>query len=396
MIRRASALLCLITVPALATPLWPTTAHAQAGEDATTEIARKRFQEGVRFYDMKQYEKARAAFLQAYALKEHPAVLLNLAQSELRSGHEADAAGHLAKYLRENADASAADRTKAEEGLTEAKAKVHELTVTSEKAAEIYLDGKLVGTAPLPDPIYLTPGSHTVEARKGGETVKEDVTAVAAQSTPLELKFGGSEVAPVGPVATPKEGDSKEGDPKDGATFEASTAGSRQPFVEWALESPIAWVGAGVTGLGLLGGIAFALGSKSSYDSADDVQGEILAEEASRVAGGTYGVDSNGDPINPSAGPCSSNHPTSSHFSQACGVYDDNVDDGDSQKTLSTVSFVVAGLGVATVVGGYFLFAPKKDEEESGTAKAKKNQFRADLVPVAGPGQGGLMLVGSF
>ena len=60
------------------------------------------FQEGVTFYDAKDYEKARAAFLQAYALKKHPSVLLNLAQSELRSGHEADAAQHFDQYLREN------------------------------------------------------------------------------------------------------------------------------------------------------------------------------------------------------------------------------------------------------------------------------------------------------
>ena len=66
-------------------------ASAQGG-DAMTEMARQRFQEGVKFYDQKKYEESRAAFLQAYALKHHPAVLLNLAQAELRSNHPVDAA----------------------------------------------------------------------------------------------------------------------------------------------------------------------------------------------------------------------------------------------------------------------------------------------------------------
>ena len=91
----------------LAAPLAnPSPVFAQ--DDATIQMARERFQEGVKYYDAKQYDKARAAFLQAYALKKHPAVLLNLAQSELRSGHEADAAKHFAQYLRENKEASAA------------------------------------------------------------------------------------------------------------------------------------------------------------------------------------------------------------------------------------------------------------------------------------------------
>ena len=51
--------------------------------------ARARFKEGVEFYDKGQYENARLAFLQAYALKKHPAVLLNLAQSSAKAGPSA-------------------------------------------------------------------------------------------------------------------------------------------------------------------------------------------------------------------------------------------------------------------------------------------------------------------
>src|SRR5688572_31534248 len=113
--RHAPAAL-LFALAAAAAPMAVST-PARAADDAMIQMARERFQEGVKYYDEKQFEKARAAFLQAYALKRHPAVLLNLAQSELRSGHEADAAKHFVTYLREHKVASALERQEAEKGL---------------------------------------------------------------------------------------------------------------------------------------------------------------------------------------------------------------------------------------------------------------------------------------
>ena len=79
---------------AFSATLLPAVSARAEDRDTVTDMARQRFQEGVKFFDQKKYEEARAAFLQAYALKHHPAVLLNLAQSELRSSHPADAAKH--------------------------------------------------------------------------------------------------------------------------------------------------------------------------------------------------------------------------------------------------------------------------------------------------------------
>src|SRR6185369_12768087 len=105
-----------------------------------------RFQEGVEFYDKKQYEQARAAFLQAYALRKHPAVLLNLAQSSLRSNHPLEAAKFFEQFLREATSASAAQRSDAERGLREARTKIGRIEVSAPAGAEIILDGERVGT----------------------------------------------------------------------------------------------------------------------------------------------------------------------------------------------------------------------------------------------------------
>ena len=89
---------------ALAPATLPVRAWAQPAEDATTSMARARFKEGVEFYDKGEFEQARASFLQAYALKKHPAVLLNLAWSCLKSGHAMEAEKYFKQFLSEGKD----------------------------------------------------------------------------------------------------------------------------------------------------------------------------------------------------------------------------------------------------------------------------------------------------
>src|SRR3954447_2530388 len=109
----------------------PVALHAPvafAQNDPTINAARARFQEGVDFYDKGQFENARASFLQAYALRKHPAVLLNLAQSSLKSNHTLEAARYFTQYLRESTSISAQQRNDAEKGLVEARMKLGRMT----------------------------------------------------------------------------------------------------------------------------------------------------------------------------------------------------------------------------------------------------------------------------
>ncbi len=367
------------------------TSKAIAQDDVATQMARERFQEGVKYYDQKQYEKARAAFLQAYALKKHPAVLLNLAQSELRSGHEADAATHFARYLRE-ASGSATERAEAEKGLRAAKVKVAEFAVTVEVAgAEVHVDGKFEGRSPLPGPIYLAPGNHSLEARKDGKTATLSVTATAGQNGKASLTFSspsGAGAVPVGPAgpdpgpdpgAGPGPGSGPGGPPGGGSGASGSigfdSGDERQAFFSWFGETPVAWVGAGVTGLGLVGGIAFAVSSSSNYDSADSLRNQIVTDaQANNVSG----------PCNPQ---------NALRYGDACQKFQDRVDSGDSQKTLSTVSFVVAGLAAGGTVAYYFLDSKKKPKAATGKAAPKRS---IAVVPMVAPSFGGLGVMGQL
>src|SRR4051794_26936217 len=164
---RACLTALLVVVSQALVPVSP--AHAQ-DKDAVTEMARRRFQEGVKFFDQKRFEEARAAFLQAYALKHHPAVLLNLAQSEIRSGHPLEASRHFTGYLRESPNASAAERAEAEKGLAAARAKLGRIHVQVPIGAEVIVDGESVGQAPFSEPIDVMPGTHTIEGKLGTRT----------------------------------------------------------------------------------------------------------------------------------------------------------------------------------------------------------------------------------
>jgi len=391
---RLRTLLCLSLA---CTALRPARASAApAADDASVAMARERFKEGVAFFDKKDFEKARLAFLQAYALKKHPAVLLNLAQSELRSGHEADAAKHFAAYLRDATDASPAETQAAQAGLNASKLAVAEVEVTvDESGAEVYVDGTLSGVSPLPGPLYMAVGSHSVEARKNGQSTATQVSAGAGR----QLKASLTLTPKVAPAAAPPSAPA----PEAGTSAEAgppAESGGRKPFFKWLVGSPVGLVGLGLTGVGVGGGIGFALASHKSCSNSDSVANQI--KQAAVADTGSSMPDTMNLCNDPTAwlngiGYDTSNKTPSlaqraSEYSSACSKYPDNVHKGDTFKTLSTVGFVVGGVAaVGTIV---YYFVDPQAKEASGEASTHRR--RVAFVPSVSPGQTSLTLLGSF
>lgn len=354
---------------------------AQA-DDAFTDMARKRFQEGVRLYDQGKYEEARAAFLQAYALKKHPAVLLNLAQSELRSDHPVEAARHFAEFLRDNPQAGAAERKAAEDGLTAARVKTGQLDIKVDvEGADVFVDGELVGRTPLPGIVDVQPGTRKVEVRAPGQPAKlQDVNAELAKVTPVSITFGAGSAAPPG---TPPGGTS------EGESYELSTEG-RKPFVEWFVEDKVAWAtgGTAVVGLGL--GIIFALASRSASNNADNIAGQIkVVAERDEELNSYQGFDRTDNP-------CASPIPKTSEtdYAPACSQLQDNLDARDTDKTLSIVGFVLAGAGAAGTGVLYFVRTAPKDEGSQGVARQPGTSTM--IAPLVGPDLRGFSIGGTF
>lgn len=397
---RVRALVLGLTLTSALLPQLTSPPEVHAQDDATTIEARKRFLEGVKLFDEKKYDLARAAFLQAYALKKHPDVLLNLAQSELMSGKPFEAAGHFKEFLKDSANDKHPKRGDAVRGLDESRQKIGRLQITVDQAdAEVLVDGKKIGVSPLSEPLDVMPGQHSVEAKKNGKTVTQTVGAVDGKiqivSLVLEAPTAGPVVAPVPTGATepPKPPPTRPATtgprPDDGkieVTPSTDLTSSREPFMRWAGRSPVAYVGAGLTAVGLGLGIGFAIAYNSTKGKADDLVGQISTRAAGDPDLKNYqgsGVDRSGNPCATPAAVTSNNYP------KACSNLRANLDDTNRNRTVMTVGFIAAGVGVATIVGGYFITARRTDTASLFSPSVA-------VTPLITPDTRGLGLGGTF
>ena len=351
----------------------------QAGSDPSINAARARFQEGVDFYDKGQYENARAAFLQAYALRKHPAVLLNLAQSSLRANHTLDAARYFQQYLRDSTGLTAAQRADAEKSLAEARQKLGHIEVTALPGTEISVDSERVGTAPLAEPIDVEPGSHIVKARS--DELKVDVAS--GQRVTARFSAGGAAVTPVvvlptppaPPVATapPVAPPPVEPPPVSNVGSGPVGADKGEPKVRGsAVIVPVAIAGGvAVVGLGLAIGVG-VIAKSSAQSSADGVAAEI------RSHGGRQGV-------------CSSTAAADvTRFGKACSALADDNSKVDTDALVGNIGIGMAVVGAGFAIAWWFA-GPKQPAEK----KAATWQMPT-LAPILGTRTKGLAISGSF
>jgi len=353
----------------------PTAALAQASPaaDPTIQAARARFNEGVAFFDKGEFENARAAFLQAYALHKHPAVLMNLAQSSLRSGHFLDADRYFARYMRESTSMTPAQRAEAEKGLADSRAKLGRLDITAPPGTAVTVDGDLAGTDGSTT-FDVEPGTHAVKA--GPESTS--VTVTAGQTVAVKLGKGGPPppaVAPAVPVepatpppTAPEPPAATPAAPPPSAT-EPSASGPGL-FSPPETMTPV-WVGLGVGGAGFLTAILFGVfkgSAQSSYDA------EVNVIKAA------VGPSSQGACVNPTPG---------SSLAGGCASLTSDGNAVNADATAANVGIAVGVVGVA-FAAGWYLFAPKAAKAETKAAWAPR------VEPIVGPRGGGLSLGGSF
>ncbi len=354
--------LALAVLLSFSSTLVPHSAFAQAvGGDPTLQAARARFAEGVDFYDKGEFEKARASFLQAYALHKHPAVLLNLAQSSLRSGHPLDADKYFTSYMHDSPSLTAGQRAEAEKGLLEARAKLGRIEVAAASpGTAVTVDGDVVTTegATVTD---VEPGTHVVKA--GAET--NSVTVVAGQT--VTVKFGKSDV-PSG-AGTP---DVPSG---EGAAAPATGASSSTGLFSRPDTLAPVWIGLGVGVAGLTTAILFAVfkgGAQSSYNNQYNAIGAASP-------GGNPG------------GACIS--PASPQVQTACSAASSDANAVNTDATIANVGIAVGAVGVA-FAAGWYLFAPK--QRAAAPADAAPKTAWPEVHPLVGPHLGGLGLGGTF
>ena len=363
--------------------------RAAAQDDPVTMQARARFKEGVDFYDKGQYENARLAFLQAYALKKHPAVLLNLAQSSAKAGHPLEASKYFQQFLKESTTVSPAQKQDAEGGLAEVRQKLGRIEIVGPAGSDITLDDKeKLGTTPFNEPIDVEPGFHTLKS-SSNETVR--VNPSAGQKVQARFGAGAPPIAPV-PVlpppvpTTPPPGEQGPPPPSGEDTTK------KQPLPMWP-----GYVGIGVTGVGLIITIVFAAFKADAQSKADSVASSIRdAALKPRLPNYPNGYDGNGDGKPDAIGICTSTDPTIvKDFSTACQTLKQNNDKVDTNATLANVGvgFVIAG---GLFSAAWLITVPIVNRNRDHSASSDGGFKMPTIKPYAGPNNGGLTLSGSF
>jgi len=378
----AAALLLAFAPATFAAPV----AWAQApADDATTAMARARFKEGVEFYDKGEFEQARASFLQAYALKKHPAVLLNLAWSCVKSGHALEAEKYFKQFLAEGKDITDKQRADANDGLTQSHAKLGRIEIAAAAGTEVTVDGEKVGTAPLSDPVSVEAGAHTVKFKgPDGTTDTQSVTVLGGEKQTARFGKAGAVVGtttatnPPGPNETttstpmPPTPPPEETKPPEEAQKPVvpEKGGGSNPLAPPKNVIPVVVLGVvAVAGYVTAGVLAVSKGQAQSQ--ANNTAGQIIA----------HGGGSNTcSPASLVAQP---------QFSQACSAY---ITDNNQVNQDATGANIAVGVGVAATVGlvVYWLVADKGGSGSQATTTAPT------IAPVLGRSLGGLSLTASF
>ena len=167
--------------------LLPMPSFAQDKDKAANvdDQARKLIFLGLDAFRLGNWLDAELAYQGAWKLKRGFDVATSLGEVEFRLGKYHEAAEHLA-YAVKHLPVTADPKKKAglQKLLDEARSKVGEVAVTvNTEKAEVFVDKVLVGVAPLELPLFVTPGNHTIEAkREGYTTATQSITAAAGSS----------------------------------------------------------------------------------------------------------------------------------------------------------------------------------------------------------------------
>jgi hypothetical protein len=349
-------------------------------------MARARFKEGVDFYDKGQYEQARAAFLQAYALKKHPAVLLNLAWSSLKSGHVLEGEHYFKQFLTEGRDITEKQRADANDGLNQAHARLGRVDVVAGAGTEVMVDGDKIGTTPLAEPIAVEPGAHTVKFRApDGTTDTESVSVLAGEKSvarftrasptpaapppPPPSPPAATPEAPAAPAATPTAPEETKKSAEEPPKRETTSAGlgQRGLLAPPANMAPV-YVGGVLTLAGLGTAIGMLVAKQSAQDKADATAANIQQN------GGKHC-----DPPEPA---------NLVGLADACNSLASDTNDVNTDATIGNIAL---GVGLVALAGTvvYWLAADKG-------SKSTGDATQPIVSPLVGRSVAGLSMSGTF
>jgi hypothetical protein len=255
-------------------------ASAQSEGDKKQAMALQ--SEGLRLMQKGDNQGAVAKFEEAFRLVASPKILFNMGKAHLALGDEAKALEELERFLDEAPFAPKESRDEARKHVEGLRPKLAYIEVqTDDVGSTVSVDGRVLGSAPLPRPVVVTPGTHELRVEKtdmvtdvrqvspiAGQKVRVAIklTSVAARVaaptavTPLPMASAGGAQVPPAPAPAP-------GAPAPAAGVTATPAPSSGNGGDGGARLRILGIGLGAAGVvSVAVGIGFGLAAQSNGD----------------------------------------------------------------------------------------------------------------------------------
>lgn len=180
---------------------------AQAGPQTTSPEAKVRAQallkEGAEFYLQGAFADAVEKFDEAYAVFPSPKLLFNIGQASRELGRPVESVEAFDKFLVQAPDSPPELIAEAQRSIVELSRKIGKLLIDcTVSGAEITVDGRKVGQAPLADLVRVAPGSHQVTAIHPGAMPAIENVMVAAGTVQTLVMRPSALAETVGPLPT--------------------------------------------------------------------------------------------------------------------------------------------------------------------------------------------------
>jgi len=245
--------LVLLTVLAQASPL---TADPQAKAQAQELLS-----QGSKLYRQGDLAGALEKFEAAYVAFPSPKLMFNIGQAKRDLGRPVEALESFQRFLAEATDASPETMAEARNSVAELRGRLGKIRIDCDTAgAQIAVDGKSVGLAPLPDLIWATPGRHQVTAKHvSAAPAIEDVEVAAGSARTVTLRLlplGAPVAAAPAPAPTSAPNRGLQAAPRPSSVSDG-----------WWLGRKWTWVAAGSTVLLATGAITAGVLMQDKFDS---------------------------------------------------------------------------------------------------------------------------------
>jgi hypothetical protein len=251
---RKAALSALLLCAAIATAHAQEVIVAPPVNDAQAKTrAQGLLSEGTAAYGRGDYATALDKFTAAYEIFPSPKLWFNIGQANRDLGRPVEAAAAFDRFLRNAGDAPPETLAEARRSAAELKTKLGQIQVTcATDGADVTVDGKQVGSTPLGEIVWTTPGRHQVAVQHAGfSPMIEDVVVVAGNASTVSF-----ELRPI---------DLRASNPgKAGAMVGDGAASEDKPVYRHAWF----WVATGVAiGAGIAAGVLIATRSSGGLDT---------------------------------------------------------------------------------------------------------------------------------